>query len=187
MAEYLIVYGTSYGHTARIVNHVAALIQQEGHQVTIWRADVPPDPVALGGFRAVIVAGSVTFGKHQRYLRNFVRRYAPLLNTVPSMFLSVCGAAASGTPAGRQEAQEYIARFLRDTGWQPAQAVPVAGAVAYSRYNPLLRLVMRRISAKAGRPTDTSRDWEFTDWESLDRQVTRMIRGAGRGAVLAGS
>jgi menaquinone-dependent protoporphyrinogen oxidase len=31
---------------------------------------------------------------------------------------------------------------------------------------------MKYISRRTGRPTDTSRDWEFTDWDA----VTRMAR-----------
>lgn len=30
---------------------------------------------------------------------------------------------------------------------------------------------MTRITAKAGAPTDTSRDYEFTDWPPVDRFV----------------
>jgi menaquinone-dependent protoporphyrinogen IX oxidase len=28
---------------------------------------------------------------------------------------------------------------------------------------------MQLISARTGRPTDTSRDWDFTDWDQVDR------------------
>jgi menaquinone-dependent protoporphyrinogen oxidase len=56
--------------------------------------------------------------------------------------------------------------------------LPVAGALAYSRYNFIIRFVMKQIARKAGAPTDTSRDYELTDWPTLDRFVTDAARTA---------
>ena len=64
-----------------------------------------------------------------------------------------------------------IDAFVRKTGWHPASTLPVAGALAYSRYNLLVRFVMKRIARSHGAPTDTSRDYEFTSWAALDRFV----------------
>lgn len=175
MAEYLIVYGTSFGHTPKVAQRMADVLRREGRQVTIWRGDALPPLVDLERYEGVIIAGSVKFGRHQRYLRDFVRHFARQLNAMPSAFVSVCGALAGNQEAGRQEAREYIDRFLRETGWHPGHIIPVAGAVAYTRYGPLTRWIMKRISARTGRPTDTSRDWEFTDWEALESQITQLI------------
>ena len=62
-----------------------------------------------------------------------------------------------------------IDRFVKETGWRPARVFPVAGALAYTRYNVLVRFVMKRIARKAGAPTDTTRDHELTDWRDVDR------------------
>jgi menaquinone-dependent protoporphyrinogen oxidase len=43
----------------------------------------------------------------------------------------------------------------------------VAGAVPFTRYGWFKKWVMRRISAKAGGGTDTSRDYEYTDWNDV--------------------
>jgi len=58
---------------------------------------------------------------------------------------------------------------VRKTGWHPARVELVAGALPYSKYNFLIRYVMRRIAAKEGGDTDTSHDYEYTDWEAVDR------------------
>jgi len=34
---------------------------------------------------------------------------------------------------------------------------------------------MKRIAKKAGGPTDTSRDYEFTDWTKLDRMIEKFV------------
>jgi menaquinone-dependent protoporphyrinogen oxidase len=69
--------------------------------------------------------------------------------------------------------------FIQETGWTPARALAVAGALAYSQYNFLVRFVMKRIARRAGAPTDTSHDYEFTDWATLDRFLTDAARAAG--------
>ena len=68
--------------------------------------------------------------------------------------------------------------FVADTGWQPAFVKPVAGALMYSRYNLLIRFVMKRIARQAGASTDTSRDHEFTDWAALDVFVESLLQSA---------
>ena len=113
----------------------------------------------------MLVAASVLFGRHQRYIRRFARRNALQLNTMPSAFASVCGSATSDPT----EAKAWVDRFLTETGWwRPTATRSFAGAVAYTRYNPLLRWWMQRISRRKGLPTDTSRDWDFTEWNEVE-------------------
>jgi menaquinone-dependent protoporphyrinogen oxidase len=67
------------------------------------------------------------------------------------------------------DVNSMIKRFLVKTQWQPTRVEPVAGALMYSKYNPFMRFIMKRIARRAGASTDTSRDHEFTDWAALDR------------------
>jgi menaquinone-dependent protoporphyrinogen oxidase len=90
------------------------------------------------------------------------------------------------TPEQRAHAaagvKEVIDRFLVDTGLHPARVMPVAGALKYREYGWLVRFVMKRISKAEGGPTDTSRDYEMTDWVALDRfgeEVAASLDGAG--------
>ena len=45
----------------------------------------------------------------------------------------------------------------------------VAGAMAHTTYGPILRWIVRRASKPLGGPTDTSRDYEYTDWADVER------------------
>jgi menaquinone-dependent protoporphyrinogen oxidase len=70
--------------------------------------------------------------------------------------------------------------FLAATGWQPAVTKFVAGALLYTHYNWFLRRVIRRIARKAGGDTDTSRDYDYTDWNDLRAFADafgRMVEG----------
>jgi menaquinone-dependent protoporphyrinogen oxidase len=108
------------------------------------------------------------------------------LNRIPAFFSSVslseAGAEdAAAPPAKRAQAQanvkQMIGTFLAETGWTPPQIKPLAGALMYSKYNFAIRFVMKRIGRKEGKPTDTSRNYEFTDWEDLDRTVDAFAEG----------
>jgi menaquinone-dependent protoporphyrinogen oxidase len=48
------------------------------------------------------------------------------------------------------DVERWIDAFLAETGWHPAKIKAVAGALLYSKYNFLLRFVMKRISRQAG-------------------------------------
>ena len=43
------------------------------------------------------------------------------------------------------------------------------GAVAYTRYAWWFRWYLKVISRRKGLPTDTSRDWDFTEWDEVER------------------
>jgi menaquinone-dependent protoporphyrinogen oxidase len=174
MKRILIVYGTSYGQTARIVRAIAGVLEDMRFMVTCRRGDELRDDTPLDGFDAVLVAGSVLFGRHQRYIEEFARTHATTLAALPSGFLSVCGALGGSWVKGEKEAAGYREDFARRTGWHPARAWSVAGRVAYTEYPFLVRLVMQLISWRTGLPTDTSRNYEFTDWSHVER-IARLF------------
>lgn len=113
----------------------------------------------------------------------FVKEHRAEIESVPNAFISVtlseAGAERSdATPAEHAKfvsgVQEVINRFLDETGWRPKHVKPVAGALLYTRYNFLIRFVMKRIARAEGGSTDTSRDHEYTDWAALDRFVAEL-------------
>ena len=166
MSRILIVYGSTYGQTERIARQIGRILTGTGHEVDVRCGDRLSRGLHLEEYDGVLVAASVLMGRHQRCIRRFVRRNALQLNTMPSAFVSVCG-SATGDPT---QARAYVDRFLTETGWwHPTETRSFAGAVAYTRYNPLLRWWMQRISRHKGLPTDTSRDWDFTEWDEVER------------------
>lgn len=104
-------------------------------------------------------------------MTDFVHDHVETLNRLPSAFYSVSLTAAEGTEAAREPAQEILDDFLAATSWNPTETTSVAGALRYSEYGPITRFLMRRIARKAGGGTDTSRDYEYTDWEDLEAFV----------------
>ena len=114
---------------------------------------------------ALIIAASIHIGKHKEAIRRFVELKHDFLNEKNTAFLSVSLSAAREETRG--EAQKYLDDFLRETGWYPHAATCVAGALRYTRYGLVKRGLMKQIAAQKGLPTDTARDYEYTDWHQV--------------------
>lgn len=169
----LIVYGTTEGHTGKVSAFMKQEASKRGHQVQLCNAsDGPPSPQ---GFDAVLIGASVHQGKYQNSIRHYVKEYHEVLNKLPSGFLSVSLAAASNDPESWQELEEITAQFLEDTEWKPAGVEQVAGALLYSKYDFFKRFIMRLIAQHEGGDTDTSGDYEYTDWNKLTAFLDRIL------------
>ena len=167
----LILYGTSYGQTAKIARRMDDLLTASGETVTLVDASNQPHGLTPREFDGVIVGGSIIRGRHQKSVRRFVHVHRDALNAMPSAFFSVSGTAASRERAAQADARRFVDEFVRETGWHPALSESIAGAMAYTKYNPNLRWIVMRASKPAGGPTDTSRDHEFTNWAQVRRFV----------------
>jgi menaquinone-dependent protoporphyrinogen oxidase len=165
----LAVYGSKFGQAAAVLRRVSDVLAGQGHTVTFAKADALPTGLDIGSFGAVVVAASVIMGRHQTYVRRFVRENLEALQARPAAFISVNGAPPTPAAAWQAAAADYVDRFLEKTAWEPRWSATFAGALRYTRYSPVTRWVMRRISRRNGGPTDTSRDYEFTDWDAVDR------------------
>jgi menaquinone-dependent protoporphyrinogen oxidase len=78
-------------------------------------------------------------------------------------------------------AQALVDELVGAIGVVPDVVGLFAGALLYTRYGWIKRRVMRSTVRKEGGDTDTSRDYEYTDWsavEALARDVGRLVRAA---------
>ncbi|HEV8548021.1 MAG TPA: flavodoxin domain-containing protein [Polyangiaceae bacterium] len=175
MSNVLIVYATKEGQTGKIVRRLAETLHGEGHFVTLHDAEHPAAALDLTRFHAIVLGGPIHAGGYPRAVVRFARLHRALLERVPSAFFSVGLAIASRTSDGRAQTLQIVEKFVERTGWRPKRIELIAGALPYSKYNVLTRFVMRRISAKEGGDTDTSRDYEYTDWAAVDRFARELV------------
>jgi len=160
----LLVYGSKFGHTARIADRIARSLRDAACTVTAFPGRDVPANLDIDAFDGVVIAASVIRGRHQRAVQRFVASHRLALNLLPGAFYSVSGAAASPVPEEAAQAQHHISQFLAGTGWKPVRTFALAGEVAYTRYDPVTRFILKRISRRSGLSTDTSRDHDYTDW-----------------------
>jgi menaquinone-dependent protoporphyrinogen oxidase len=128
--------------------------------VELLPAETTPGDLEPAVYDAVMVGASIHYGHHPAYLRGLIRRHRDALATRPCAFFSV--SLSAGGPRPKPEAaQRYLDKFLRRTGWQPQLTASFAGALKYS--------VMIVIVGLAGGNTDTTQDYEYTDWDAVER------------------
>ena len=189
MKTLLVLYATREGHTERIAGRLAVAIRARGHSADAIDAANPPERFRLDLYDAALLAASVHAGhhekEHEKEMVEFVRQHKLGLEQIPTVFLSVSLAEAGAenekaSPEMRAKAaadvEEMIHRFLEETGWHPGKIQAVAGALLYTQYNFLIRLVMKRIAAASGGSTDTTLDHTYTDWAMLDQLIDELVR-----------
>jgi menaquinone-dependent protoporphyrinogen oxidase len=167
MARILIAYASFDGQTRRISERIAGILSAAGHQVTLADA-ASPAAGDIAAHDAVVIGGAVRVGHFSRGLSRLVAERVGSIESGPNAFFSVCMAARDPI-RGPEVARGYADKFLAAAGWSPQLTASFAGALPYSRYNPFIRLVMRLISKANGGDTDTSRDYEYTDWAAVER------------------
>jgi menaquinone-dependent protoporphyrinogen oxidase len=167
MSRILIAYGTGEGQTGRVAARIADAARERGHGVESvdLGATTPGDP---SEYDAVVLGASIHAGSHQESVREFARAHREELAALPTAFFQVCLTAAEDTEEARETTDGYVAGFVDETGFEPDAVATFAGAIAYSKYGFLKRLLMKRIAASELEATDTSRDYEFTDWDAVD-------------------
>jgi menaquinone-dependent protoporphyrinogen oxidase len=193
MKPVAVIYATREGHTERIAVQVAESLRRRGLDANVANAVDARPRLDLGACSAAVLAASVHAGTHEREIGEFAKAHRERLQSMPNAFLSVTlsEAGAERNDATAEEHARFVAdvkkmadRFVEDAGWRPEHLVPVAGALPYTRYNFLVRLVMKRISRASGGSTDTSRDHDYTDWKALDVFVGAFaedVTGRARG------
>lgn len=180
MKPIAVLYATRSGHTRRIAEHIASNLRGRGLNVELNNVGKLQGSICLLNYCGAVLAASVHMGAHEHEMVKFVKDHLLELNEIPTAFVSVTLTEKGverpeSSPEERArfsaDVQNVIDRFFADTGWRPERVKPVAGALLYTKYNLLLRFVMRQIAKSAHADVDTSHDYEYTDWTALDRFV----------------
>jgi len=168
MGSILVCYGTGEGQTATVADRIVDALAERGHDATaLDAADLPPE-FDLEAFDAVLVGASIHMGKHQPAVREFVSANRDALAARPTGFFQLSLSSAVTDEARRADAAGYVDAFLEETGWRPDRIARFGGALRYSKYGFLKRLMMKRIAREATGDTDASRDYEYTDWHEVE-------------------
>lgn len=178
----LVVYGTTEGQTRKIARFIETVLHHAGHEVTL--ADASDEPPAPGPYDAILIGGSIHAHSYQPAVQQYIIRHAATLNRMHGAFFSVCLAVASDIEAEHLEAEKIARDFLAKTGWTTAVSTQIAGALKYTEYNFFKRLVMRMIAKREGKPTDTSQDYEYTDWDAVKAFACAFAAAAPSGMTV---
>ena len=167
MTTCLIYYGTSEGQTAKIATRIRDRLVERGVTVEVIEAPGRPvfDPEV---YDAVLIGDSIHVGHYHRPVLKSIAEHRDVLSTLRTGFFSVCLTAKSDAPEDQAVAKGFVDGMIEATQWRPDRVGIFAGALQYSKYGLIKRWMMRRIAESEQGDTDTSHDYEYTDWPSVD-------------------
>jgi len=167
MAKVLILYASETGQTEKIAERMAQQMRDKNHTVDCLPMNHLPRDFDIETYEGILIGAPIRMMKFPKAVVRFVRRFRDQLTARNAGFFAVCMAVAATTPKARQDLEKWISSFSNETGWQPALQANFAGAVMYTKYDFVTRMIMKKISADEGHSTDTSRDHEYTDWDQV--------------------
>jgi menaquinone-dependent protoporphyrinogen oxidase len=173
--DVLVLFATTHGHTKRIAERIAHVLEDAGVSAHLRSVRWRPAPTP-GDYDGVVVAGSVHAGRHQKELVAFVKDHVTVLNARPTALISVSLTAADDTEESAVTTRAMIDDFLDETGLVPELAEAVAGCLQYLEYDVFTRLLMRVVTHKHAEAHDTHHDHDYTDWDGVDAIATAFAQ-----------
>ena len=167
MPKALIVYSSHEGQTAKIAHEIAGGLRFADHEVDVRRCQDAPAVLDPAAYDLVLAGSPIHAGTHDRLLIEWLRANRTALSKTTSGFFSVSLAAASQSAEENEEARHLARDAVKEAGCEVDAIVCFAGALSYSQYGFVKKLIMRHIAGKEGGDTDTTHDYEYTDWNSV--------------------
>ena len=158
----IFIYSTSNGQSLKICN----AINQNKESLIIDIDKIKT--VELNEFDQIIIGASVKYGDHNKKIYDFIKNNKILLETKKTGFFSV-NATARKSEKNKPETNPYVIKFLKKTNWTPDNIGVFAGKIDFPNYNFLEKYIIKVIMWITNGPTDTSKTFEFTDWEDVKK------------------
>ena len=162
MEKTLITYSTVDGQTKRISERLAKLATQS-------RVDVLPisNQINLDSYKTIIIGASIRYGKYRNEVFNFIENNIHTLNVKKNAFFSV-NVVARKPEKSAPETNPYLIKFLDKIKWKPKNLGVFAGKIEYPKYKFIDKYAIKFIMWLTKGPTDTSKTYEFTDWNKVE-------------------
>lgn len=165
----IVIYATCEGQTERIALRCADVMRRRGVPTDTF--DVTQGSItelAVESYDAVMLGSSLHYAEHDPRIAWCIRENRQRFTTIPTAFFSVSLGIVSKYAKDRAEAEWLAGEFLRDERFEPTRRACFAGALRYSEYGWLKKRMMRWIAEKSGSQTETTHDYEYTDWDAVD-------------------
>tara|TARA_Y100001970_G_scaffold237377_1_gene297806 strand:+ start:9697 stop:10230 length:534 start_codon:yes stop_codon:yes gene_type:complete len=165
MSSSLIIYSSTDGHTKRICERIAGLL--DSGEVTKVISLEDANGINLSPFNKIIIGASIRYGRHSKNLYKFINLNKDILDKKQSSFFSV-NVVARKSEKNSLDTNPYIKKFLKISKWHPKKIGVFAGKIDYSKYGFFDKHIIRLIMFITNGPTDLSQAYEFTNWDSVD-------------------
>ena len=165
MDKILILFSTTDGHTVSICNRIGEILSATGSVKISSLDDI--SQIELENADKVLVGASIRYGKHNKNLFSFSRKYKSILDSKENAFFSV-NAVARKPEKNDPGTNPYLIKFLKQSAWQPKKLGVFAGKIDYPKYKFIDKYMIRLIMWITDGPTDIRKSFEFTDWSKVD-------------------
>jgi menaquinone-dependent protoporphyrinogen oxidase len=165
MANILIIYSTTDGHTIEICQEIQSILETQANIVELISIDNASD-VDLAKYDKLVIGASIRYGKHNKSVIDFINRQQEILENMPSAFFSV-NVVARKPNKDRPDNNPYLKKFLQQVPWKPAELEVFAGKIDYQKYRFFDRQMIRLIMYITKGPTDPKSVNDFTNWEQV--------------------
>ncbi len=176
----LVLYATRQGQTRKIAQAIASHLQAAGANVDVVDA-AHEDLVAtldLQKYQRLVFGASMHAGGLEKELVDWLNQHKVSVETRPRFLFVVTLSAATKDAALREQwLADAHKKIQSQLTVNFAQVDMFAGALTYSRYSLPVRWLMRRIAQQAGGDTDTHKDYEYTDWDEVERFANKVLHG----------
>ena len=167
MKSVLLLYASTEGQTEKIALVIADHLRHEQVKTVLVNAEDSANlnALVLADFDMLVFGASLHVGKIDKTIQTFINAHAQEIAAKPRAFFLVSLSAAEKEVEKREAWLEDARRKLQaclDVSFNDIEMI--AGALKYSAYSWPVRFMMKRIAGKAGGDTDTSKDYEYTDW-----------------------
>jgi menaquinone-dependent protoporphyrinogen oxidase len=166
MANILIIYSTTDGHTLEICLRLREIIQKQNNQVTLISVD-EVNSGELNAFDKIVIGASIRYGKHSKQIYQFINQNKLLLDSKTNAFFSV-NLVARKAEKRQADTNPYVKKFLKQISWQPKNLAIFAGKINYQKYSLFDRTMIRMIMWLTKGPTDPDANIDFTDWSQVE-------------------
>ena len=160
MQKSIIIYSSVDGHTKEICEKIA------GHMIgdsDIFSVDDNPE---IQNYEKIIIGASIRYGKYRTKLFDFIESNIEVISEKENAFFSV-NVVARKAEKNTPNTNPYVQKFLNSTTWIPNRVEVFAGKIDYPKYKFLDKYAIKFIMLITKGPTDTSKRYEFTDWDKV--------------------
>ncbi len=106
-----------------------------------------------------------------------VRRIDPTIDVKPFDYAAVVAGGSIHAGHHQRELVDWARRHATRLG----KTASFAGALQYLEYDFFTRLLIKMMMRRDGQPTDSSQDYDYTDWDAVERfgrQVAELLPAA---------
>jgi menaquinone-dependent protoporphyrinogen oxidase len=153
----LVAYDTSCGSTTGVAEAISQALANATTTVDLRLVDEAGDP---GEYDAVVVGSAVRSERWLSDALDFVGDHEPELEDIPTAYFLTCMALHRNIPQTRKRALSFMEPTLEAApSVKPVSLGLFAGTLDYSKFNPIMRMIVRSRMEDKGVPEGDFRDF----------------------------